>query len=169
MNAKECGKLLAQMAAYDYRDVDAVIVGSWLQVVGDLPYDDARAAVLAHYAASSERMMPAHLRQRVRAMRADRLARAIPEAPPAELADQPGRYRQAIQAGIRRIADGFRPPKAITAGPLPGEPPRAWQDARAAIGAGTTQAPDKARDPREIAAEQVRQSRAARARAGDAP
>ena len=89
----------------------------------------------------------------------DRLARTAIPPPPASLADQPGRYQQAIQARVKRIADGISLPKAI-AGPLPGDPPAEWQKAREAI----TPPEQVKRDPREVAREQAAEARAKRER-----
>ena len=113
MNATECGQLLAQMATYDYRDVDPVIVASWLQVIGDLPYTDARAAVTAYYGEHRERMMPADVRGRVKAVRADRLKNSpLTGRPPAD----PEEYAAWLAAERKRIADGQPAPRAV-AGP----------------------------------------------------
>jgi hypothetical protein len=161
MNATEAGHLLAFAALYDNRKVSDPDVMAWLKAIGDLPYADAEEAVAAHYGSSTERIMPGHVRQRVKAMRADRLARTPIPAPPGDLADKPGRYQLAIRAGIKRIADGMRLPKAITSGaPLDGEPPAAWTKARAAVGPGA--APRKVLNPRQLAAQQAAESRAAR-------
>src|SRR5690242_19905210 len=94
MESTEIGQLLAIMAMYDYRQVDAAMVIAWEAVIGDLPFDDARAAVIQHYRNSDERIMPSHVVARVRAIRGDRIARGVMPAPPAEVTDKPREYAQ---------------------------------------------------------------------------
>ena len=160
MNVEEAGKLLALAALYDNRKVGVPDVMAWHRAIGDLPYADAEAAVVEHYGSdSTERLMPGHIRRRVKAMRADRLARTPLPAPPAEVADEPGRYKRVIAANVERIADGLSVQRAIGAGaPLPGDPPAEWQQARESL---KPPEPDKP-DPQEIALEQVKEARAKR-------
>jgi hypothetical protein len=103
---------------------------------------------------------PAEIRAEVRKLRDDRLARTPLPAPPAELADEPGRYQRAVQAGVKRIADGHQLHRAIAGAPLPGEPPAEWQRAKEAL---TEPVPEKP-DPRQVAAEQVAEMRDRRER-----
>ena len=110
MDARECAALLAQMAQYDYRDVDDAITVAWMRLIGDLNYADAQQAVLDHYGECRERMMPADVISRVRAIRAERLRiTPLPERPPAD----PVEYRRWKRENIRRIADGDTGPAAI--------------------------------------------------------
>ncbi len=160
MNLEETGKLLALAALYDNRKVGVPDVMAWHRAIGDLPYADAEAAVVEHYGSdSTERLMPGHVRRRVKAMRADRLARTPLPAPPAEAADKPGRYKQIIAANVGRIADGMDVHKALGPGaPLPGDPPTEWQQARESL-----KRPDPVKpDPRDVALEQVKAARAKR-------
>ena len=106
MNASEAGKLLALMALYDNRTVGNADVLAWLKVIGDLSYQDAETAVTEHYRDTTERIMPAHVRQRVKAIRAERLRLTPVPAPPAELLDNADAYRAYLRAAARRIADG---------------------------------------------------------------
>ena len=113
MTIDETIDLLTAAAAFDRRTVGKADAVAWHTVVGDLPLDDCLAAVRGHYTDTTDWLMPAHVRQRVKAMRRDRIDRAIPAAPPAEVADAPGRYKAALEAGIRRIADGRSMYRAI--------------------------------------------------------
>jgi len=110
MNAAETGKLLGLMAMYDYRDIGPADAAAWLKVIGDLPYADAETAVADHYAETRDRIMPADVRQRVKAMRAERLKLTPVPPPPAELIDDPEAYRRHLRESARRIADGQQPP-----------------------------------------------------------
>jgi hypothetical protein len=159
MTPEETGAVLATCALYDNRRTDPRTVIMWHRAIGDLPYQDCEAAVVAHYAESTDWIMPAHVRNRVKAARRDRLERAPVAPPPAELADEPGRYRAALQAGIKRIADGRSVLRAI--GPLPGETPPPVAEVRKALGPALPP-PERALAPEEIARRQVIQSRAAR-------
>jgi len=161
VNAKETVALTRLVAAVcPQQAIDDYTPDAWFDLLCDLSLGDCRAAVAA-VGRRQAFIAPADIRAEVRRIREDRLARTPVTAPPAELADQPGRYQRAIQAGLRRIADGMRLPKAIAAGPLPGDPPKEWQDAAAALGTGA-EPRGAVRDLRAVAAAQVRESRAAR-------
>ena len=104
MNAEDTSRLLAKCASYDRRKIGEADVIAWFQVLGDLPYDDCIAAVIGHYTDTTEWLMPAHVRRRVRDIRDRRLeATEIPE-PPRELAGNPPAWRAAIRAASVAIA-----------------------------------------------------------------
>jgi hypothetical protein len=156
VNAVEMGKLLAFAASYDNRKVGDAEVIAWLEAIGDLPFADARSAVARHYGETTDRLMPAHVRQRVKAMRSDRLAREILPAPAAELTDNPRRYRDRLAALIHGIADGMQVSKAIApAGPS--GIPDSYREAKARLGKAAPKL-----TPQEIAAQQAAESRAER-------
>lgn len=116
MTPDEVIDLLTAAAAFDRRTVGMADAMAWQAVVGDLPYDDALAAVRAHYTESTDWLMPAHVRIRVRAMRRDRLERTPLPAPAAELTGEPVRYRETLAGAIESIASGKRVSLAISAG-----------------------------------------------------
>jgi hypothetical protein len=160
MTAEEAGQLLAFAALYDNRKVSDPDVMACLKAIGDLPYADAEAAIAEHYGSGTERVMYGHIRDRVKAMRLRRLERTPLPAPPAD-ATETGRYQEIIRANIERIADGKQLRNAIGGGaPLPGDPPAEWQQAREAMAGPAPVKPD----PREVAAEQVREAAEQRAR-----
>ena len=132
---------------------------AWHDLLGDLRLDDCQEAVKA-VARRQPFVAPAEIRAEVRKIRDDRLARTPLPAPPAELAGDPGRYQRAVQAGVKRIADGASVHRAIAGAPLPGEPPEAWREAREALAEPTPVRPD----PREVAREQAEEARAERER-----
>jgi hypothetical protein len=136
--------------------IDKYTPDAWADLLEDLDYADCELAAAA-VAKRQPFVGVAEIRAEVRRIRSDRLARSPLPAPPAELADDPGRYQRAVQAGVKRIADGASLHRAIAGAPLPGEPPPAWQQAREAL---EQPAPVKP-DPREVAAGQVAESRAA--------
>lgn len=132
---------------------------AWFDLLGDLELEDCRQAVAA-VAKRQPFVAPAEIRAEVRKIRDDRLARTPLPPPPAELADDPGRYQRAVQAGVKRIADGTSLHRAIAGAPLPAEPPEAWREAREALAEPTPVRPD----PREVAREQAEEARAERDR-----
>lgn len=156
MTIDEVIDVLTVAAAFDFRSIGEADAIAWHAVLSDLDFSDARAAVLVHYAETCDRIMPANVRQRVKAMRRERLAREIAPAPPAGLADAPVRYRAELQAGITRIADGHRVPPAIAAPVREDPPPAEFTEARAALGLALP------RTPQELARRQAAEARAER-------
>jgi hypothetical protein len=114
MTHDEVIDLLTTAAAYDRRKVGEADVIAWHAAVGDLDYPDAQTAVVGHYTETTDWLMPAHVRVRVKAIRARRLERAVLDAPAPEGGTRD--YREQLQREIRRIADGKRLPRAIAAG-----------------------------------------------------
>ncbi len=156
MTLEETIDLLTVCAAFDRRTVGEADVTAWHAVAGDLEFADCRAAVIAHYRESRDWIMPADVRTRVKAMRRDRLERSITAAPDPELADQPGRYKAALAAAIRRIADGRSLHLAIAAPVRDDPPPQEFTEARAAFG------PALPRSKQELALRQAAEARAER-------
>ena len=66
---------------------------------------DGKRAITAHYAASTDYLVPAHVNASVRALRARRLAEALDPVPPAGLTA--GEYREWLVECQRRIGDGM--------------------------------------------------------------
>lgn len=128
MTRSEVATLLGICAAYDNRTVGDMDVQAWHAVIGDLPFEDSRTAVLQHYAETRERIMPADVRQRVQAMRRDRIERAQIE-PPRD-PDRPVEYRQEFHRRIAAIADGRVVPPALPAGHRGSEPTPEYRAAR---------------------------------------
>src|ERR1035441_4680207 len=157
MTSDEVWDLLELISSIDRRKVGLTDRQVWEGLVGDLSAADAQAAVIAHYRESREWIMPADVRTRVKAMRADRLAHEIVPAPPADS----GRFRAGLQSGIRQIADGLAVHRAI-AGPVrESPPPQDFTEAREVLGAALP------RDKQEMARQQAAESRAARTAESD--
>lgn len=114
MTPEETGKLLATVAAIDRRKVGTLDVIAWHRIVGDLRYADCENAVMAHFAESTDWLMPAHVRQRVREMRARRIEDTEIPPPPPELADNPVAYNAALHAARVAAADDADPAEAIS-------------------------------------------------------
>lgn len=48
MNKSEVSKLLTVASAIDHRSITTEIVNAWHAIVGDIPFDEAQAALIAH-------------------------------------------------------------------------------------------------------------------------
>jgi hypothetical protein len=72
MNRVEVALLLTAAAARDLRTIGEADVLAWFEDIGDLDYQDCRAALRLHYRDSTERIMPAHVRRLVRQVRDER-------------------------------------------------------------------------------------------------
>ena len=116
MTIEETIDLLTAAAAFDRRTVGKADAVAWHATVGDLALDDCRAAVLAHYTETTDWLMPAHVRRRVKAVRAKRLQDTAIPPPPAELMDDLPAYRAALRESARHIADGEIPPRDEVSG-----------------------------------------------------
>lgn len=114
MDRNEVVDILTLIAARDRRTVGQADVAAWLEDIGDLTFEDARAAVARYYRESREWIMPADVRRLVRTIRAERIAVAPIPAPDAAMSEKG--YRQALRAIVRRIGDGKTPFRAIEAG-----------------------------------------------------
>lgn len=88
MDRQDIALLLAFCAAFDQRTIGEADVEAWHAAL-DCPWvpnmgrDEAQEAVVEHYRATAERVTPAVIIKRIRDVRADRMARAIPQAPSA--------------------------------------------------------------------------------------
>jgi hypothetical protein len=99
MSPGEAARLLSACAMYDYRTIEEADGLAWHLVIGDLPFDDAMEAVRRHYQASTDRMMPAHVRQGVKAIREERR-----RLEPSEALSLPSRFEQDMNRQVRMQA-----------------------------------------------------------------
>lgn len=111
MTRADTARLLAVIAAFDRRTVGEADVIAWSDVLGDCTPAECVDAVRAHFARSSEWLMPAHVVAEVRLVRqraaehawAERLHAELPPVPPVlEDGHTPG-YRRAIES-LREVA-----------------------------------------------------------------
>ena len=115
MDAEQAGQVLAKCASYDRRKTGDADTIAWYEALSDLEYDDCIAAVVAHYAETTDWIMPAHIRRHVRAIRAGRVQDTEIPPPPPELLRHPRAYCAALQAAEKAIADGRDPHAAMRA------------------------------------------------------
>lgn len=117
MTPEEVFDLLTQkIQPRDGRTVGKVDVAIWYEDIGDLNYADAREAVALHFREADGWLMPKHIHDLVKRIRAARLAdsdQVIPAADP----DNPKAYIAALRSNYRDLADGVPPRRAIAAGP----------------------------------------------------
>lgn len=127
MNIPETALLLAMLAASDRRTVGDVDVEVWHDALSDLPFDDCRDAVRQLIRSSGQWITPYLVRQGVKAIRSDRLARAVDQVPDAD-PDDPSEYARALRENRMRTADGLQPRdmRAIE-GTFPSPPPADWR------------------------------------------
>lgn len=140
----EVVSLLTLAGTYDYRRVGDADVEAWLLTLDDIGYEEARLAVLAHYRESTDRLMPAHVRRGVKAIREQRRRTEPHEARQSRFDQDMGRevrtargmatVRQVLEPLAAHLAAKSGDParlsaveqlRAITAGPE-------WVDADAA-------------------------------------
>jgi hypothetical protein len=179
MNAAEVGDLLARMALVDNRkppeddEAKAAMIMTWVELIGDLNYADAVQAVRDHYRESREWLMPSDIRQRVKAIREERIKHSVIAAPAPELANDPAAYRDELMESLHVAGDGHAEllvadgPKMI--GPPPGErtggPPVSLRGAIRQLRRDLGDAREQRgiESPEAIAARQVAEQRAAEA------
>jgi hypothetical protein len=102
--------LLGLAAFYDNRTVDASVIAAWHDALGDLDRDDAITAVRAHYSESTDWLMPAHVRTRVRKIRADRAVSLDQVQPPPDLdPDDVPAYLTWLRRELETVAGGGQP------------------------------------------------------------
>lgn len=86
MNASDCGDLLRACAFYDNRKLTLQAALAWAQsIAADVSKADALKAIAEHHAESTDYIGPAHINQRVRAIRRERLQRAGDPPMPGDL------------------------------------------------------------------------------------
>ncbi len=106
MTPAEAQILLSMCATVDNRKPDADAAKAWAAMLGDLPIEDCRLAVIEHYRSSTDWLMPAQVRTIARRIRSKRIAEHPAVLPPADMADDPGREIEWRRELNRRIGSG---------------------------------------------------------------
>jgi len=105
MTTQEATTILALMATFDGRRFGELEITAWRQILVDVDFHDARAAVLAWYGANRGWMQPADVRREIAA------ARPVPRSVPGfvEMSDQERQERaRRIQAGGKTLRQQAR-------------------------------------------------------------
>lgn len=109
MNTTEVSALVAVCASFDNRKPSVEMVQAWTAAIGDLDFPAARDAVVGHYQDTTDWIMPAHIRRRVRSARASRIEDEVFH-PPAELdPDDVAAYIRWLETERRAVGDGAAP------------------------------------------------------------
>lgn len=99
-------ELLAVAQTFDRRTVGDFDAEGWRRAMHGLQLEDAKQAVVEHFTTSTAWLMPAHVRDGVKRIRAARLEHRpydwVPDADP----DDPISYQRALRDGNERAADG---------------------------------------------------------------
>jgi hypothetical protein len=126
MSPTEITALLAICASADNRKPNPEMVQFWTAALGDLDFHPCRDAVVAHYQDSTDWIMPAHIRGRVRRARAAAISHdEALELPPHDPDDTALHVQLLTQSRQRAV---YQPPAAHRA---VGEMNRAERDAEA--------------------------------------
>jgi hypothetical protein len=88
--------LLTLAATFDYRKTGDADIEAWYLALDDLDLDDAKTAVVQHYRNTTDRLMPAHVRQGVKAIRAERTRHE-----PHEIRSLPSRFEDDMGRQVR--------------------------------------------------------------------
>lgn len=117
MTPEQLGEILGMAASVDARvEVGDGPTTMWFATIGDLPFGDARNALVAHYRESGERVMPADVRRRVSEVRRARLA-VIPSDEVLMADVEPFTQQWIDEYKLRRAqwADGVHPAQVAAA------------------------------------------------------
>lgn len=103
MNIEQVSHVLAKAAAVDNRDVGRAAVLAWNEVIGDLDFEDALAAVTRHRRESpGVYLEPGHIRRIARIIREEREKSAVTKAlPPGRFEDDPDRIERTMRGATR--------------------------------------------------------------------
>lgn len=104
MSPAEAQVLLSMAATVDNRKPDADAAKAWAAMLDGLRVEDCMQAIREHYTESTEWLMPAMVRARVKRIRAKRIADHPPLVPPPGLSD--AEERQWLAGARRHVGDG---------------------------------------------------------------
>lgn len=107
MTPVEAQVLLGIAAAFDNRKPDADAAKAWSVALHGLRFEDCRDAIVAHYRASSDWLMPQRIVSEVKRIRSKRVADFGPiDPPPGFDPDDTEAYRRWLAGMVRAVADG---------------------------------------------------------------
>lgn len=123
MNTQEAAALLAVAAAFDNRKPDADAAQAWAIALDGLRFTDCRDAIVAHYRATSDWLMPAMVIGHVRRVRDARIKAYGVISPPLDLdPDDTGAYARWGAYAYEAVANGEEIPQVAPNGvPMPKE------------------------------------------------
>lgn len=108
MSPTEASALLTIASGFDNRRVDPDVARSWAVALDGVRFEDARAAVVAHYRDRRDWLMPSDILDRVKRTRAARIAAGEADLiPPAELS--PIETQAWMRTARQALGDGRSP------------------------------------------------------------
>jgi hypothetical protein len=108
VNRTETAALLTLVAGLDNREANPVQAAMWHELLEPFPFAECRSAVMAHFAESTDYLMPAHIVKRVRAGRVDDRT-ALDAAPPAsDGRPRPANFAELVEQGRAAVAGRYR-------------------------------------------------------------
>jgi hypothetical protein len=107
MKTTEAAALLTICAAYDNRKPDADQAKAWAMALDGLRFEDCREAIVQHYRASREWIMPADVFAAVKKVRTGRLEDVALTPPEGMDPDDTAAYTRWLAEHRRAIADGI--------------------------------------------------------------
>lgn len=116
MTPAEAQMLLGVAASFDNRKPSEEAATAWSVALDGIRFVDARDAIVAHYRASDDWLMPSKVIGEVKRIRAKRIAEAGDLTPPPDLT--PLETIAWLKAARRRIGDGEHPDDPATWGEL---------------------------------------------------
>lgn len=127
MNLEQVGRVLAKAAAIDNRDVGRANTLAWNEIIGDLDFQDALAAVTRFRVESpGVYLEPGHVRRIARIIREEREKSAVTKAlPPGRFEDDPSRRERAARgaAKMREFLIELAAKRSVPAADAPARPP----------------------------------------------
>lgn len=112
MTPSEAALALTLASSFDRRTIGESDVLAWHEAIGDLDFADVKSAIVGHYRDSTEWLMPATIRTRVKGLRATRLA-AVPDPIPDADPNDPPAYIRALREQRHQIADPTTRPRPV--------------------------------------------------------
>jgi hypothetical protein len=112
MTPADTAELLVLAAAFDRRTIGKADVLAWNAALSDLEFADAKDAIVEHFKASGDWLMPYHVRARVKAARAKRLSLVVDQVPDADPDDVPA-YLDAVRSQRYRAASADARPRPV--------------------------------------------------------
>ncbi len=179
MKPSEATVALTLAASFDNRQVSEAGARAWAEIMPHIGLEDAKNAIIQHFATSREYLMPVDVIRLVNAMRAERTRSIELPIPPRELADYPQAESQWLMAFKAAISDGASRDSAVAIAnasqgitpdtePLAVESTEAIKDRMRITAEGLARAFNLAAQERAAKAEALREFKAKRKAAAEA-
>jgi hypothetical protein len=115
MNRAEVSALLSTAAVYDRRTIGDVDIEGWMSFMEHVSFDQAHAAVLAHYRETRDWLTPDDVLHRIQQERNRRITESDFTYVPSDPDEPPALYLARLRAQLAAVADGRPIPAAAQA------------------------------------------------------